>query len=70
MLHTMNIEKFGYNTECWVGEEISKGRRRHQNAKYFNCDRIGHLRKDCRQGISKNIVSFWKDKNRRSQTSA
>ena len=32
ILHTMNIETFDYNTESWLGEAISKGMKRHQNA--------------------------------------
>ena len=44
ILHTMNINTFDCNTESWVGEAISKEMRRHQNAKCFNCSRIGHLR--------------------------
>ena len=45
-LCTMNAETFDYDTEAWVGETISKGRRRHQDVKCFNCDRIEHLRRD------------------------
>ena len=56
-LHTMNVETFDYNAESWVGETISKVMRRHQIAKRFNCGRIGHLRRDCRQGISRNNIS-------------
>ena len=52
-----DIETFDYNTEAWKEEAISKGMRRHQNAKIFNCGRIGHLRRDCREGISRNNVS-------------
>ena len=49
ILHTMNVETFDYSTEAWVGEVISNGMmRRHQNAKCFNCGRIGHVRRDCR----------------------
>ena len=53
----MNIETFDYNTESWAGEAVSKGMRRHQNAKCFNCDRIEHLRRDYRQGIPRNNAS-------------
>ena len=66
ILHTMNIETIDYNTESWV-EAISKGMKRHQNAKYFYCGRIGHLRRDCRQGIPRNNISSGNDKNRRTQ---
>ena len=61
ILHTVNVELFDYNTEAWVGEALSKGMKRHQNAKCFNCGRIGHLRRDCRQGIPRNNVSSEND---------
>ena len=51
ILHTMNVEIFDYITECWIGEAISNGMRRHQNAKSFNCGKIGHLRREYRQKI-------------------
>ena len=41
----MNVETFDNSTE--VGEAISNGVRRHQNAKCFNFGIIGHLRRDC-----------------------
>ena len=63
ILHTMTIEIFEYNTKPWVGEAISKGMRRHQNAKCFNCGRIGHLRRDCRRGIPRNNVFSGNGKN-------
>ena len=69
ILHTMNVEIFDYNTEAWVKEEISKGIRRHQNDKCFNCGRIGHMRRDCRQGIPRNNDYSGNSKNRRSQVS-
>ena len=53
----MKVETFGYNTKAKVGEAISKGMRRHQNVKCFSCSRIGYLRRDCRQGIPRNISS-------------
>ena len=68
-MHTMNIETFDYNTESWVGKAISKGMRKYQNAKKFNCGRIGHLRQNCRQGIPRNNISFGDGKNRRTQPS-
>ena len=58
------IETFDYNTESWVGEAISKEMRRHQNAKCFNCGRIGHLKRDCRQGVPRNNVSSGNGKNK------
>ena len=49
VLHTMNVETLDYGTEVWVGEAISNGKKRHQNTKYntkyFNCDRMGYLRR-------------------------
>ena len=65
----MNTESFKYKTEFWVGEAISKGMRRHQNANCFNCGWIGHLRKNYRQGIPRNNISSWNGKNRRIQPS-
>ena len=62
ILHTPNAESFDYNTEAWVREAISKGMKRHQNAKCFNSSGIGHLRRDCRQGISGNNISSGNDK--------
>ena len=41
-----------------VGEAIFNGMRRHHYTKCFNCGRIGHLRKDCKQGIPRNNVSL------------
>ena len=69
ILNTMNIETFECNTESWVGEAISKGMSRHQNSTCLNCGKIGHLRRDYRQGIPRNNVSSGNDKNRRSQSS-
>ena len=69
ILYTMNVETLDYSTEACVGEEISNGIRRHQNAKCFNCGRIGHLRRNCRQGIPRNNTSFGNGKNRRTQPS-
>ena len=75
ILHTKNIETLDYDTESWVGfpilnwEAISKGMRRHQTANYFNCGRIGHLIKDCRQGIPRNNISSGNGKNKRTQPS-
>ena len=58
----MNIETFNYNIESWVGEAMSKGMRRHQNVKCFNCGRIEHLKRNCRQGIPRNNVFSGKGK--------
>ena len=51
ILYTINVEIFDCSTEAWEGKVISRGMRRHQNDKCFNCDRIEHLRRDFRQGI-------------------
>ena len=48
VLHTMNVETFDYSTEAWVEEDISNGMKRHQNAKCFNCGKLGQLKRDCR----------------------
>ena len=69
ILHTINVETFDYSTEAWVGEAIFNGMRRHQNTKCFNCDRTGHLRRDYRQGISRNNASSGNVKNRRTHLS-
>ena len=66
ILYIMNVVTFDYSTEAWVGEAISNGMRKHQNAKCFNCGRIGQLRKDCRQRIPENNVSSGNGKNRRN----
>ena len=66
ILHTMSIETFDYNMDSWAGEAISKGMKRHQNGKCFNCSRIGHLRRDCRQGIPRNNHSSGNNKIRRT----
>ena len=64
----MNIETFDYKTESWVEEAICQ-RMRRKNARCFNCGRIGHLRRHCRQGIPRNNVSYGNDKNKRYQLS-
>ena len=69
ILHKINTETFDYNTESWVGEAIPKRIRRCQNAKCFNCGRVEHLRRDCRQKIPKNNISCGDGKNRRTQPS-
>ena len=63
ILHTINVETFDSSMKAWVGEAISNGIRGHQNDKCFICDRIGHLKMDCRQGIPSNNVSFVNVKN-------
>ena len=61
----MNVVTFDYSTEAWVGEAFSNDMK-HQNAKCFNCGRIGHLRTDYRQRIPRNNVSSGNGKNRRN----
>ena len=63
----MNVETLDYGTEAWVGEAISNGKRRHQNTKCFNYGRMGHVRRDCRQQISRNNASFGNNRNRKTQ---
>ena len=65
----VNVESFDYSTEVWVKEAISKGIKRHKHAKCFNCGKIGHLIRDCRQGIPRNNVFSGIDKNKRFQSS-
>ena len=65
----MNVETFDENTRSQVEVAISKGMKRHQNAKCFNCGRIVHLRRNCRQGIPRNSVYSGNGKSRRSQSS-
>ena len=57
-MRTMNFEMFDYHTEDWVGKAIYSGMKRQSNAKCFNCGRIGHLRRACKQGIPRyNVFS-------------
>ena len=49
--NTMNVETFGYNDDSWVGELISKAMRRPQTSRCFNCGKLGHLKRNCRQRI-------------------
>jgi hypothetical protein len=37
---------------------ISKSFKKNQNVRFFNCDKQGHLKRDCRQGIPRNNVFF------------
>ena len=67
ILHIKNVETLDCSTEAWIGERISIGVRRHQNAKCFNCGRIGLLRRECRQRIPRNNVSYRNGKNSRTQ---
>jgi hypothetical protein len=39
-----------------LGEVISKSFNKSQNVRCFNCGKQGHLKRDCRQGISRNNV--------------
>lgn len=91
VLHTANLECKSQDTGAWVGEAISTGLRRHQDAKYptcddieawvgkaisknlnrrkdakcFNCGRIGHLSRNCRQRIPRNNAFTRNVSNRR-----
>ena len=56
--HMMNFQTFSSNDESWVGEAISKAMRGHQTVKCINCGKLGHLKRDCRQEISRNNTSF------------
>ena len=61
-MHTVNVESFDYNIEAWVGEAISKGMKRHQNAKGYDCGSKGQLRSDCKEDIPRNNVSSGNNK--------
>ena len=69
VLQILNVETFDYGTEPWVGEAISNGKRRHQNTICFNCGRMGHIRRDCRQWISRNNASSGNERIRKTQPS-
>jgi hypothetical protein len=42
-----------------IGEIISKSLKKNKNIRCFNCDKQVHMKRDCRQGISRNIVFFF-----------
>ena len=65
----MKIDRIEYNAESWVKVTISKVMRKHQIAKCFNCGIIGDLRRDCKQEIPRNTISFGKGKNKKTQLS-
>ena len=67
--HTMNFQTFNYDDESWVGNAISKAMRGHQPAKCFNCGKFGHLKRDFRQGISRNNTSSGNGRNRKPRPS-
>ena len=67
--HMMNFQTFSYNDESWVLEVIDKAMRGHQTDKCYNCSKLGHLKGDCRQGISRNNTSSGNGRNRRPRPS-
>ena len=71
VLHTLDVDTFDYGTEAWVEEAISNGKRRHQNTKCFNCDKMGHMKRNCKQRIfrNNNNASSRNNRNRRTQPS-
>lgn len=69
ILHTTNIESNDYGTEAWVGEAISEHMKRHKNTKCFSYGRIGHLKRNCRQGIPRNNASSRNNSSRMPQPS-
>ena len=48
---------------------ISKAMRRHQTNRCLNCGKLGHLKRDCRERISRNNISSGNDKSRRPHPS-
>ena len=42
--------------DTWIGEMICKKFKKNQNVRCFNCDKQGHLKRDCRQGVSRNFL--------------
>ncbi|XP_049981111.1 endogenous retrovirus group K member 5 Gag polyprotein-like [Alexandromys fortis] len=71
VLHTLDVDTFDYGTEAWVEEAISNGKRRHQNTKCFNCGKMGHMRRNCKQRTfrNNNNASSRNNRNRRTQPS-
>ncbi|XP_049981722.1 uncharacterized protein [Alexandromys fortis] len=71
VLHTLDVDTFDYGTEAWVEEAISNGKRRHQNTKCFNCGKMGHMKRNCKQRIfrNNNNASSRNNRNRRTQPS-
>lgn len=67
--HAVKTESLNYGEKIWREEAISKGLKGHQDVKCFNCDKSGHLRRSCRQGVPINNVSSRDDPSRRSQPS-
>ena len=46
---TLSIESHNHNDNgAWLGEVISRGLKKNQNARCFNCGKQGHLKRDFR----------------------
>ena len=51
---TMNVDLYDDNL---IGEFISRETRTSPNVRCFNCGMPGHIKRDCKQGISRNIFT-------------
>ncbi len=71
VLHTLDVDTFDYGTEAWVEEAISNGKRRYQNTKCFNCGKMGHMKRNCKQRTFRNNNNTFtrNNRNRRTQPS-
>lgn len=56
MWHIVNIECDNHDDD-WVGQVIFRALKKKPNVRYINCGKQGYLKRECRQGIPRNIVS-------------
>ena len=50
---TIDIESRDHN-DVWIGEVISRGLKKNRYVECFNCNKQGHLKRDCKQGVPRN----------------